>query len=82
MVTQRDKIWSATLELMEFRRTSTAAEIRDAIDDNPPSKRTIRDTLDAMETKGFLNSTRGAGRAPREFHPAEQDQNRKRLLPN
>lgn len=77
MVTQRDKIWSATLELMEFRRTFTAAEIRDAIDDNPPSKRTIRDTLDAMETKGFLNSTGGAGRAPRRFHPAEQEQNRK-----
>lgn len=63
---------------MEFRRTFTAAEIRDAIDDNPPSKRTIQDTLDAIETKGFLNSTGGAGRAPREFHPAEQDRNTER----
>lgn len=52
---------------MEYQRSFTADQIQDAIDEDSPSKRTIRDTLDAMEQLGFLSSTGGSGRAPREF---------------
>jgi DNA adenine methylase len=58
---------------MEFRRRFTAAKIQDAIEAETPSKRTIRNTLDAMETMGFLTSEGGAGRAPRQFSPAKPD---------
>jgi len=73
VVTQRDKIWSATLQVMEFRRTFTATEIQDAIEGDTPSKRTVRNTLSAMETMGFLQSVGGAGRAPCEFYPVKPD---------
>jgi len=58
---------------MEFHRTFTAADIQDAIEEDAPSKRTVRNTLDAMETMGFLRSSGGNGRAPREFHPVKPD---------
>lgn len=73
MPTQRDQIWAATLREMEFQRTFTAAEIRAAIEENTPSKKTIRNTLDAMETMGFLKSKGGTGRAPREFFAVKPD---------
>jgi len=73
VVTQRDKIWAAALQVMEFKRTFSAGEIQEAIDGKPPSKRTVRNTLGAMEEMGFLGSEGGAGRAPRRFYPAEKD---------
>lgn len=71
MPTQRDKIWAATLREMEFRRRFTAAEIKDAIEGEMPSTRTVRNTLNSMEELGFLTSTGGTGSAPREYFPME-----------
>lgn len=71
MPTQRDKIWTTVLRVIETNRTFTAAQVQEKIGDDAPSKRTVRDTLNAMETMGLLASNGGAGRAPREFY-AEQ----------
>lgn len=73
MPTQRDKIWAATLREMEFQRRFTAAEIKEAIDWEMPSTRTVRNTLNSMEELGLLTSTGGTGSAPREYSPAKID---------
>ncbi|WP_254809742.1 DNA adenine methylase [Natronosalvus amylolyticus] len=54
---------------MEVRRKFTAARVRDAIEDDAPSKRTVRNTLDAMVEMEFLGAKGGAGSAPREYYP-------------
>lgn len=69
MVTQRDKVWHATLNLIERRGSFTANDVADVLDDESPSKRTILNCLDAMESLGLLASEGGEGRAPRVFFP-------------
>lgn len=71
MPTQRDRIWDATLGLMEFQRSFSASDVKQAIDGETPSKKTVWNTLDAMEELGLLGSEGGAGRAPRMFYPQE-----------
>lgn len=73
MVTIRDEIWSTTLQLLEFQRSFTTADVLHAINGESPSSRTVRNTLDAMETLGFLRSEGGTGRAPREYYPVKPD---------
>ena len=58
---------------MEFQRSFTASDIRDRIEGDTPSKRTVRNTLNAMEEMGHLRSEGGAGRAPRVYYPAQRD---------
>jgi len=69
--TQRDRIWDAVLRLMEVERSFSAAAVREAIDGEPPTEKTLRNTLDAMEDLGLLTSEGGVGRAPRLFHPRD-----------
>lgn len=73
MPTQRDKIWSATLQLIEVQRSFRAAEVREVIEADPPSERTVQNTLDAMESLNLLRSEGGTGRAPRIYYPREID---------
>lgn len=73
MPTQRDKIWSATLRLIEVQRSFRAAEVQDCIESDPPAERTVRNTLDAMVSLGFLRSEGGTGRAPRIYYPREMN---------
>jgi len=73
VVTKRDQVWVAALRLLEVQRSFTAAEVRDAVEGEPPSERTVRNTLDAMESLDLLGSDGGAGRAPREFYPLPPD---------
>lgn len=70
MPTHRDRIWSAALRLIEYNREFRASDVQEAINGEEPSERTVRDTLDAMETMGLLGSEGGTGRAPRVFFPS------------
>jgi DNA adenine methylase len=69
--TLRDRIWSTTLQLVEFQRTFTASDVLDAIDGEPPTERTVRNTLNAMETLDLLESEDGTGSAPRRYYPQD-----------
>lgn len=69
MVTQRDRVWQATLNLIERRGSFSANDVADVLDEASPSKRTILNCLDAMESLGLLASEGGEGRAPRVFFP-------------
>lgn len=71
MPTQRDRIWDTTLRLMEFQRAFSVSDVKQSIDGETPSKKTVWNTLDAMEKLGLLGSEGGAGRAPRMFYPQE-----------
>ncbi|WP_436931476.1 DNA adenine methylase [Halosimplex halobium] len=73
MVTQRDKVWAETLRFIEFRRSFQASEIKECIETNPPSERTVRNTLDALVSLGYLRSDGGSGRSPRIYYPREID---------
>jgi len=73
VVTQRDRIWATTLRILKFHRKFTAVEVQNAIQGDPPSKRTIRNTLDSMVTTGFLGEEGGVGSAPRKYFPEEID---------
>jgi DNA adenine methylase len=67
--THRDRIWSATLDIIEFQRLFSASDVRDAIEGEVPTKKTVRQTLDSMETLGLLGSEGGRGSAPRQYYP-------------
>lgn len=69
MPTQRDKIWYAAMQQMEFSRSFSAEDIQDSIQVSSPAVRTIRNTLDAMVTLGLLKSDGGSGRAPKRYYP-------------
>lgn len=71
MPTHRDRIWATTLNLIEFQRSFIASDVRDAIDGEAPTKRTVRNTLDAMETLDLLESEGGTGRSPRRYYPQD-----------
>lgn len=73
MASQRDKIWSAALQLMEYNRGFSAADVEDHLGGNSPAIRTIRECLDSIESLGFLESSGGAGRAPRIYNPVEEE---------
>ena len=74
--TKRDKVWSATLHIMKAQRSFRASDVRNHIEDDPPSERMVYDTLDAMVSLGFLESEGGEGRAPRIFYPPEVEPTR------
>ena len=64
---------------METQRSFRASEVRNHIKNDPPSERTVYDTLDAMVALGFLESQGGSGRAPRIFYPPEVEPTREVL---
>lgn len=67
--TQRDKVWYTALQLSEWQRSFTVADVQEAIGDDTPSERTVRNALNAMETLGVLASEGGAGRSSKSFFP-------------
>lgn len=69
--TLRDRIWATTLQLIEFQRSFTASDVRDAIDGEPPSERTVRNTLNSMQTLDLLGTEGGTGSAPRRYYPQD-----------
>jgi len=71
MPTTRDQIWHTVLDLMQYQRGITAADVRNAIENGSPSKRTILDTLNTMVDFGYLESSGGTGSAPQEYHPIQ-----------
>lgn len=73
MVTQRDKIWATSLQLIEHQRSISAADVKEAIDGDGPAIRTIRNTLNAMEVLELFDSEGGSGRSPRRYHPIEPE---------
>lgn len=66
--TARDRVWSAALDLAEYRsdeisswdRRFSPAEVRSRVDD-PPSDRTVRDVLATMADLGHLDRGRRQG---------------------
>jgi DNA adenine methylase len=56
---------------MEYQRQFTADEIQSSIEGEDLSRRTVRNTLNAMEDMGFLESGGGRGSAPREYYPPD-----------
>lgn len=59
-LTTRDRVWAAALSIAYGDETPTTMGFGFAADDvaavmsDPPSKKTIRDTLQSMEELGFL----------------------------
>lgn len=69
MVTKRDRIWNAAMELSERRGSFTVSDVLDTIEDSSPSRRTVQDCLSSMESLGLLESEGGQGSAPQVFYP-------------
>ena len=58
---------------MEHHRSFTASEVKNNIDGDSPSKRTIRNTLNSIKDLGWLESSGGTGSKPLIFYPVEVD---------
>lgn len=69
-VTNRDRIWTTALDWAKRSGYFTAEELHDNMSaeiDDPPSERTVRNTLNAMAELGYLEGFGGGGRAYKEF---------------
>lgn len=76
METQRDKIWTTALQLIENRRGFTIVDVLDAIEGDAPSQRTVRETLAVMDANGFIQSEGGSGSAPRTYFTQQDEPDR------
>lgn len=56
---------------MEVQRSFRASDVQESIEEDMPSERTVRDTLNAMVSLGFLEKEGGAGRSPLVYYPRE-----------
>lgn len=66
MVTPRDRVWIVALELMDntngFSSSDVSRTLRDVFDrDDVPSRKTVRNVLEAMADLGKLERVQGAG---------------------
>lgn len=66
MVANRDRVWKATLQAVTDGEV-TVRDIEEALGEDAPSNRCIRETLNSMVDLEVLTASGGAGSSPREY---------------
>lgn len=73
MATNRDRVWTAVLELAS-RHSFTLHDVREQIEGEPPTDRCIQQTLSSMEDLDILDGQGGESSKPRKYSLGQRSQ--------